>query len=70
MCGRKIDVEEGLNVNHSDAQKIESPKKIKKKSSESLTKDLRAYYTGSPERKHRVLVVHRKQFFPESESEE
>ena len=43
------------------------PKKLKIKSSESLTENLKDYYRDSPERKHKILIVHRNQFFKDDE---
>lgn len=70
MCfTKKNNVIDGVNKNHSDAQIIEPAKILKRKSTESLKNNLKDYYLNSPERKNKVLVVQRKNFFTDSLSE-
>lgn len=63
-CGKNIDVEEGKKRKPNLTIDTQSPaKKLSAKSSESLARDLKEYYMNSPERRHRVLVVNRQNFF-------
>ena len=69
MCSKKINIEEGQNINHSDAQIVEYDKTLNRKSSESLKNNLKEYYKNSPSRKNKVIVAQRRNFFNESMSD-
>lgn len=57
----------GRMKKHKKRMDEKRPKTLKTKSSESLAENLKDYYRNSPERKHKVIVVHRNTFFDDDD---